>query len=144
MEFERRGMACGLSRLGDRVMFGRQRRDADTQSHDTHVLSHSTILILSGFLIGIGAGKAATPALENVVLLAGIGGLIAYIGLDSAARRRNQRATQAAVEKATQALEERYTRHLAANDLKVESTPRSGPARAVDQYVTVPTGYLKR
>jgi hypothetical protein len=125
-------------------MLGQTGSDSDAKSHRKQLISHSTILILSGFLIGIGAGKAAHPDIENYVLLAGVGGLIAYIGLDSAARRRTHRATQAAMDKATQALEERYSRHLAASEMKVESTPRRGRPDVIDQYVTVPCRTLRR
>ena len=74
------------------------------------LISRSTILILSGVLIGLGFGGGYSPSFHYSGLMAGWVGLIAYIALDWLARRRKQAATQRKLERKTSALESRIFR----------------------------------
>ena len=76
------------------------------------LLSRSTILILSGFLIGIVSQQFVDADLKIYVLSAGVFGLVAFIGLEAVASRLNARATQKASKKAEAALVERVNRHV--------------------------------
>lgn len=89
------------------------------------LLSRSTILILSGILIGWGMGYSATPDAQRYGFMTGIIGLIAFVGLDSHARRQEQKATQRAIERAASVLEDRLGRHI-------PSPPVNVPVARVD------------
>ncbi len=52
------------------------------------LLSTSTILILSGFLIGVTIGKIVAADLSPYVLACGLSGFLAFIAFDTAASRR--------------------------------------------------------
>ena len=98
-----------------------------TQNKETDrkpLLSHSTVLILSGFLIGMVCRRIADPRIEVLVFAVGVLGVVAYIGLDQVARRRQERAHRTAAERANQDLERRIDRHIAR-----ESTVQSGRRR---------------
>jgi hypothetical protein len=56
------------------------------------LISTSSILILSGFLIGITVGKLVAEDLSPYVLACGLSGFLAYIALDIAATRREEEA----------------------------------------------------
>ena len=108
-----------------------------TRGTATGLISQSTILILSGVLIGMAAGKAVRPDVENYVLFCGVAGLVAFIGLSSVARNRQQRATQLAVEKATTQLERRMDRHIASTGPDADVPQRRVRTNVVEQYLTV-------
>lgn len=91
------------------------------------LLSHSTILILSAFLIGVAAGKAPNPQVEIYLYLTGIFGVVAYLGLGHIARRRKERTEQRRQKKAAQQLEIRVSRHV----------PR--PSRSADHRESAPS-----
>lgn len=78
----------------------------------TPLLSHSTILILSAFLIGVAAGKAPDPQIEIYLYLTGFSGLVAYFGLGHIARRRKERTERRKQEKAAHRFEMRVSRHV--------------------------------
>lgn len=54
------------------------------------LLSVCTILILSGFVLGMAVSSQLSGELRTVIILAGLTGLLAFLGLDSAAFRRRQ------------------------------------------------------
>lgn len=56
------------------------------------LISTSSILILSGFLIGVTVGKIVAEDLSPYVLACGLSGFLAYIALDIAATRREEEA----------------------------------------------------
>ncbi len=76
------------------------------------LLSHSTILILSAFLIGVTAGKASSLQIELMIYLTGSVGLIAYFLLGQLARRRKQKTERLATRQAVTELESRVDRHI--------------------------------
>ena len=53
------------------------------QSPPRRLISRSTILILSGWLIGMATARLLPPEIEQFVTLVGLLGLIAFTGLDS-------------------------------------------------------------
>lgn len=75
-------------------------------------LSRSTILILSGVLIGMGVSYGVTPDTQLYGFVAGIIGLFAFLGLDSHTRHQEQRAVQRAIDQATCVIENRLCRHI--------------------------------
>ena len=76
------------------------------------LLSHSTILILSGYLIGAGSVTGSAPGVGETALAAGLCGLIGYISMRIAAGRRARRQAEAAVSRAARTLEVRLHRHI--------------------------------
>ena len=76
------------------------------------LLSHSTILIFSAFLIGVTAGKASSLQIELMIYLTGGAGLIAYFLLGQLARRRKQKTERLATRQAVTELESRVDRHI--------------------------------
>jgi hypothetical protein len=55
-----------------------------------HVISTSTILILSGFLIGLTVGKIVSESLSPYVLACGLSGFLAFIALEFTGTRREE------------------------------------------------------
>jgi hypothetical protein len=106
-------------------------------STSTPLISESTILILSGILIGIMSTRASYSPLSASTFLTGITGLIAYYSLGYVRQRKAERAEAAAFERSTTQLAQRVERHI----------PQPGHARKrrfIDrasefdrQYVTV-------
>ena len=74
--------------------------------------------------------RIADPRIEMLVFVIGIFGVIAYVGLDQAARRRQQRAHRAATERANQDLERRIDRHIARESTVQRGRRRDASGRA--------------
>ncbi len=72
------------------------------------MLSASTILILSGFLIGLTTSSGLTGEMQRLVFFAGLVGVLAFIGLDHVAERRRLRQEA----KEQQLIEDRLARHV--------------------------------
>ncbi len=87
-----------------------EKRRASTLSKP--LLSHSTILILSAFLVGMAAGKAPNVKIEMMLYLTSICGVIAYFSLGRLAIKRRRLAEQREQQKAAQQLEVRVGRHI--------------------------------
>ena len=106
-------------------------------SGEQALLSHSTILILSGYLIGAGSVTASAPGVGETALAAGLCGLIGYISMKIAARRRARRRAEAAISHATRSLEMRLHRHIPRPALlgrrRLRRRERTSPA----QYLAV-------
>jgi len=101
------------------------------------LVGQSSILILSGFLIGIAAGRVAPPGMELPVLAAGALGLAAYLVAGLSAAKRRRRAAISARDQAVSDLETRVERHVTR-----EFGPDSALRRRRDlehQYLTVVT-----
>ena len=101
-----------------------RRQDGD------HLLSTSTILILSGFLIGLTVGRTVGEDLSPYVLASGLAGFMAYLGLDAAASRREEEGQSRDKEQ----MESRLDKHvMSISSLgfqlpeKVEEKPMSQP-----------------
>ncbi len=71
------------------------------------VLSRSTILILSGILLGMGIGNGFSADAQVFASAAGVIGLLAFLGLDSMAVRSRKLAECRALEQATSHVEHR-------------------------------------
>lgn len=69
-----------------------QRRDPGVprppRSERRPLLSVCTILILSGFLLGMAVASQLEEELRGFILMAGMAGLVAFLGLDHVAIRR--------------------------------------------------------
>lgn len=60
------------------------------KKQEHHVVSTSTILILSGFLIGLTVSKIVSDTLSPYVLDCGLAGFLAFIALEFAGSRREE------------------------------------------------------
>jgi len=58
------------------------------------VLSAGSVLILSGFVLGMSIGSELPSQFQVMICIAGLTGLVAYIGLDHAAARRRDNAAR--------------------------------------------------
>lgn len=56
------------------------------------LLSLSSVLILSGFLVGMVASRLISPDLQNFVLATGVVGIISFVALDHVKVRRRHEA----------------------------------------------------
>lgn len=56
------------------------------------LISNSTILILSGFLIGLTVGKIVSESLSPYVLSCGLSGFLAFIALEFTGTQREEKA----------------------------------------------------
>lgn len=64
------------------------------RKNDDHVISASTILILSGFLIGLTVGKIVSESLSPYVLSCGLAGFLAFIALEFTGSQREEDEAQ--------------------------------------------------
>jgi hypothetical protein len=93
------------------------------QSREVQIISVTTILILSAFLIGMAVGNVIGTDLEPYVLACGLSGMLAFIGLELAAFHRKVLA----IEEEKRHLEDRLDRHVLSQSgggFVVPSTPR--------------------
>jgi len=56
------------------------------------VLTACTVLILSGFVLGMSIGVELSPQFRLLICISGLTGLVAYLGLDHLAHLRRARA----------------------------------------------------
>ena len=61
---------------------------------ETQIISTSTILILSGFLIGLTVGKIVSESLSPYVLSCGLAGFLAFIALELTGTQREEKIDQ--------------------------------------------------
>jgi hypothetical protein len=80
----------------------------EARSDETRIISVSTVLILSAFLIGMATGNVIGSDLEPYVLACGLAGMISFIGLELAAFRRKMNA----IEEHKRIVEDRLDRHV--------------------------------
>ena len=59
---------------------------------ESQLISASTILILSGFLIGLTVGKIVSESLSPYVLACGLAGFLAFIALELAGTQREEQS----------------------------------------------------
>lgn len=95
------------------------------------LISQSTILILSGFLIGSVFRDYAEPRLERNVLFAGLVGIVAYIGLVFGAYRHGVRKRREVVERKTAELENRIVRCISESPQAAAAEPAAAGKGAV-------------
>jgi hypothetical protein len=77
-------------------------------TREVQIISVSTVLILSAFLIGLAVGNVIGTELEPYVLACGLAGMLAFLGLELAAYHRKVLA----IEEEKQRMEERLARHV--------------------------------
>ncbi len=82
-------------------------------SKNDELLSNTTILILSAFLIGMFAQRLAPPIWNDYLLLIGAAGLVSYLGLGLVARSRRLETIQESVRNTCERLENRFDQHAA-------------------------------
>ena len=76
------------------------------------VVSHSSILIISAFLIGIAAGRASNPTIQMCLFMLGAFGFVSYFGLGYLAQQRQAGADSRKLKRAARKLELRMDRHV--------------------------------
>ncbi|MCA9053326.1 MAG: hypothetical protein KDA75_05790 [Planctomycetaceae bacterium] len=81
---------------------------SDCRRTETRIISVTTILILSAFLIGLTVGNFIGTDLEPYVLACGLSGMLAFIGLELAAFQRKMNA----LEVNKRIVEDRLDRHI--------------------------------
>ena len=80
----------------------------------TLLLSRSSILILSGVLVGMGVAQGVALDTQFYTFVAAIVGLLAFLALDSHARQKERRAARRAHKQAACVMEDRLCRHIPA------------------------------
>lgn len=105
------------------------------------LLSHSSILILSGFLIGMVFNQMTESGVEIYVFAAGLVGLLGYLCLDELAQRRRLQAEKTEFEQATNKLERRLNRHILQGPQVRSSRPSPVHHDLERQYQTVVNSY---
>ena len=101
------------------------------------LLSHSTILILSGFLIGMASSNITQPGSQFYVYCIGLFGIVSYFALGHVAKSRHEKSAQMAADKAASRMEGRLDRHVS-NDLEIRSShAASRKTNHGSQYMTV-------
>lgn len=70
-------------------------RHQPSETGERPLISNATILILSGFLIGLTVGKIVADDLSPYLLSCGLSGFLAFIALELAAERRIEELTNA-------------------------------------------------
>lgn len=79
-----------------------------TRDEEHAILSTSSILILSGFLVGLTVGCEIGDDLSPFVLASGLAGFVAYLGLDVVATRRREEMVAAEQRQ----MEQRLDKHV--------------------------------
>lgn len=76
------------------------------------IITHSSILILSSFIVGIAVQRILPPDQVLLVLGAGVIGMLSYLGLDYVSRHRAERREIEAEVKQAEKLEGRLNKHV--------------------------------
>jgi len=101
------------------------------------LVSHSSILIFSGVLIGMVAARMVSREWQPIVYLVGLFGLVAYFGLALLAERRQRRTAERALEKASADLEHRFDRHVHREPVSAKLIQGVNSSDIERQYLTV-------
>ena len=104
------------------------------------LLSHTSILIISIFILGMATGELSTLPADSSYLMMGVFGLVSYFGLGALASTRERRLRRQMLEQKGEALEGRLERHLT-NDTQTNSTQHvaSAGSEHTSQYQAVNT-----
>lgn len=76
------------------------------------LLTHTSILILSSFAVGVAVQQILPPEQVWLVLAAGLIGMFGYLGLDSVSRRRAEREAIEDEERLLERIEGRLNKHV--------------------------------
>ncbi len=115
------------------------RKRASTQTDKHPLLSHTSILIISIFVLGMATGEISSLPADSTYLMMGVFGLISYFGLGALASSRERKRNQQVMEQKEEALEGRLERHLVSQDNMSNSPQRvaSSHSEQSSQYQTV-------
>lgn len=118
------------------MVHSRKRSLLDTGTRP--LLSHTSILIISIFVLGMAAGAISSLPANSNYLMMGVFGLISYFGLGTLASNRERKRQAQLREQKGEALEGRLERHLI-NDSQSNSPHRVAAVRSdqTSQYQTV-------
>jgi len=81
---------------------------SDPRPDSAPILSASSILIVSGFLIGLTVGKVVGAEISPYVLTCGLSGFLAFIAFDVSSTRRKEDAIQ----RDQEMMEEKLDKHV--------------------------------
>ncbi|QDT91409.1 hypothetical protein [Gimesia algae] len=104
------------------------------------LLSHTSILIISIFVLGMATGTTSSIPADSTYLMMGVFGLISYFGLGALAATRDRRLRKQEMEQKEEALEGRLERHLSKDSQS--NSPQRVAVNGADQssqYQTVNT-----
>lgn len=85
---------------------------AEPYRKDSRLVTRSTVLILSGWFIGMATGRALAPGTEAYALLVGFAGMVAFLGLEYAAEQRKKRAACRTLAETVEKLEQRIPHEM--------------------------------
>ncbi len=114
------------------------RKSASAETGTRPLLSHTSILIISIFVLGMATGGVSTLPADSNYLMMGVFGLISYFGLGTLANTRERKRREQLREKKGEALEGRLERHL--TNKSQDNSPKPIVATNPDQssqYQTV-------
>jgi hypothetical protein len=100
------------------------------------LVSVTSLLILSGFLIGVAVGQGVADDLSPYVLSSGLAGVLAYLGFDCAATRRREQALL----REQQQFMSRLNRHVVHSQGSATDSELSAAAAAVKRELAARTG----
>lgn len=83
--------------------------------NDTRILTRSTVLILSGWFIGMATGRALPAGTESYALLVGFTGMLAFLALEYSAQQRRKTAASESFAEIVEKLEQRLPHEVAAH-----------------------------
>ncbi|QDT99823.1 hypothetical protein [Gimesia aquarii] len=115
------------------------RKRSSTETGKGPLLSHTSILIISIFVLGMATGNISSLPTNSMYLMMGVFGLISYFGLGALATRRERKKREKLLEKKGVALEGRLERHLVSQGPKISLSQHlisNGPDQN-SQYQTV-------
>ncbi len=99
--------------------------------------ARSTILILSGYLLGATAAHVCSPTMERGALFAGLIGTLSYALLACRARRRQLHHARLALRKATVQIERRMDQHVRIASARLMLRLHAAQAWSHEQYMPV-------
>lgn len=91
------------------------RKRSSSETDRRPLLSHTSILIISIFILGMATGMISSLPADSTYLMMGVFGLISYFGLGALAATRERKRRQQIMEQKEEALEDRLERHLTSN-----------------------------
>jgi len=112
------------------------RKRSSTKTDARPLLSHTSILIISAFILGMATGKISSVPADSTFLMMGVFGVISYFGLGSIAEKREQKRRQQILEQKEEALEGRLERHLTPG-------PQSDPPQRVASAGARPNNHFQ-
>ena len=101
--------------------------------NDSRLLTRSTVLILSGWFIGMATGRALAPGTEAYALLVGFTGMLSFLGLEYAAQQRKKRAASETLAETFEKLEQRIPHETAGHNSRSATHSGHGAVMATSK-----------